>query len=168
VTEEIYSKKHLLIHTLRLPMDNTFIIILLALNLCFLILLTIGYYIVNWTSITTFVQESRINHEPGQDTMVLSELPQNTPHSPEHPSNPAQPTSVDLGNIPMQHIHPHAIRDLEAASYVQRDGSDTQSERTIRPKQSREAWNAEYQEYFDLFTQPKRYVSHLYLHFHSS
>ena len=151
-------KKSLSIHTL-LQMNTTLITILLLLNLSFLIILTIGYYIVNWTLFTTTIRQIYINRTSGQETTVLSELPQNMPHSHEYVSNPAQPTSVDLGDLPMQSLHHHAAPDL---------GSDTQSERTVRPKASREAWNMEYEEYFDLFTQPKRYVKLLYILFSCS
>ena len=151
-------KKSLSIHTLS-QMNTTLITVLLLLNLFFLIILTIGYYIVNWTLITASIQQIYINRTSGQEATVLSELPQHIPHSHEYVSNPVQPTSIDLGDLPMQTLRHHAAPDL---------GSDTQSERTVRPKPSREAWNMEYEEYFDLFTQPKRYVKLLYILFSCS
>ena len=140
-------------------MDGTFIIVLLSITLCFLVILTIGYYIVNWNSITTWIC-SRNDPGQGQDTVILTGLPQNLSRSNGYSLDPAHPTSMDLGDIPMQLIHPHIDRDLEMATSMHRNEPDTQSERTVRPKGSREAWNAEFREYLDLFTLPKRYVSH--------
>jgi hypothetical protein len=137
-------------------MTNTFIIILLLLNLCFLIILTIGYYIVNWTSIATLIQGISVGHNPEQNTTVLSGLPQNMPHSDEYLSSPARPSSIDLADIPMQIIHRHATLDLESAVNGQKGGSDNQSERTICPKHGTEVLNPDYEEYFDLFTRPTR------------
>ena len=141
-------------------MDSTFIIILLSFTLCFLVILTPGYYIVNWNSITTFIQGICSRNDPGQDTVILTGLPQNLSCSNGYSLDPAHPTSMDLGDIPMQLIHPYIDQDLEMATSMRRNESDTQSERTVRPKGSREAWNAEFREYLDLFTLPKRYVSH--------
>jgi len=149
-------------------MNDTITIILLILNLFFLIILTIGYYIVNWSSFTASIRQIYIDRTSEQETAVLSELPQNMPHSHEYISNPAQPTSIDLGDIPMQLFRHNTTPDLESVSNMRKAGSDTQSERTVRPKQSREAWNKEYEEYFDLFTQPKRYVKPFYLLFSCS
>jgi len=155
------------VHTLRShKMNNIFMIILLSLHLCMLTILTIGYYVVNWASITTFIQKLRVNHNRGEDTAIMPAPDTYRPYG--YPSNSARPTSIDLGDIPMQLIHHRTTPDLESAPDRQRDGSDTQSERTIRPKPSRERWNAEYEEYFDLFTRLERYVNHFYPQFMDS